>query len=480
MKNIVPKLSKEKVLSVICRQFGEEDSDSISNNIIEIKRDNERPFLKFAKNVKKFINKYRVLNELLNPVLHMIKKKIPPKYLYNDILRIDANELLKYSEYEFVNRCYEIILNRAPDADGFNYYLNSLINRNLSKVLIIDSIINSTEAKARNIYIENFKLKIIKAKIACFIYKIPVLGNLAKVIMYMLRLPSEINYISNQLYFLRQEMYDIKSYSTARAADINSEIEELRLSVRSGQIQYMEDFNEIQVTIEELINKIKNLTKKELNLDSYYLAFENKYRGTIEDIKQRQTFYLPKFGFINKEAQHLIVDIGSGRGEWLKLLKENGYTAVGVDLNAEMVKLCISNDFNVTFGDAVEYLKSCESESIDAITGFQIIEHLDINALHQLAIEVKRCLKPGGMFLFETPNPESMYVSTTFYTDFTHNKPLPPNSINFLFEYYGFTDVEIIRTSKKKEPNYIDKQDVDELIWRYNMEQDYAVVGYRL
>lgn len=275
-------------------------------------------------------------------------------------------------------------------------------------------------------------------------------------------------------------MSALKTHLDAYYMNSNSELETHRLEAERDHNHYREELDKLQLVLEELINRVEKSDKKKMDLDSYYLAFEDKYRGSIEDIKQRQSYYLTTFSYIEKEAQHLIVDIGSGRGEWLNLLKENGYTAIGVDLNEEMIKVCKNNGLDVIYSDAIEYLRGCENESIDAITGFQIIEHIGIEALHQLALEVKRCLKPGSKFLFETPNPESIYVNTTFYTDFTHNKPLPPNSIKFLFEYYGFIDVEIIRTSKKKETHYIDQPDVDELIWRYNMEQDYAVVGCRL
>ncbi|AEG61868.1 methyltransferase domain-containing protein [Desulforamulus ruminis] len=538
MNSNVPKLNKDRVLNAIYHQFGEKDGVSIDNNIIELKQDVEAPLLKIGKKTKNIIIKNRFLYRWLYPIMRTVKSRIPQKYLYSDATCIDANELLKYNESEFVIRCYETILNRIPEEEGFNYYLNSLITRKLSKVLIINSIIQSEEAKTRNFYVINFKLKKLKAQVAHYVYKTPVFGHIAKAIMHMLRLPKEISHISRQFYYLRQEQcalrlqldtYRTEMLSNAEilnnkidllnidikenlsnlemrtktglcklsteadyrlnklSTEINSELEELRSEAENKQNHYVEDIDRIQTKMQELINRTKTRSDhtdmtaiKGQDLDAYYLAFENKYRGTIEDIKQRQTFYLPRLDFINKASRHLIVDIGCGRGEWLKLLKDNGYTAIGVDLNKEMIKKCINNGLNVTLDDAIEYLKGCEDESIDAVTGFQIIEHLGTETLHQLAIEVKRCLKPGGMFLFETPNPESIYVGTTFYTDFTHNKPLPPDSIKFLFDYYGFGGVEIIRTGKKKEPHYIAQEYVDEVVWRYNMEQDYAVVGYRL
>jgi len=35
-----------------------------------------------------------------------------------------------------------------------------------------------------------------------------------------------------------------------------------------------------------------------------------------------------------------ILDIGCGRGEWLEILRENGFLAKGIDLDSNMVDMC--------------------------------------------------------------------------------------------------------------------------------------------
>ena len=49
-----------------------------------------------------------------------------------------------------------------------------------------------------------------------------------------------------------------------------------------------------------------------------YFLFENKYRGTLEDIKKRQEIYIDIF----RGASH-VIDLGCGRGEFVELLKES-------------------------------------------------------------------------------------------------------------------------------------------------------------
>ena len=54
---------------------------------------------------------------------------------------------------------------------------------------------------------------------------------------------------------------------------------------------------------------------------------------------------------------------------------------------------------------------------------------------------IKLCaarLKPGGILVIETPNPECLAIfATHFYIDPTHTKPIPPALLAFYFEEFG-------------------------------------------
>ena len=56
-----------------------------------------------------------------------------------------------------------------------------------------------------------------------------------------------------------------------------------------------------------------------------------------------------------------------------------------------------------------------------------------------------RVLMPGGVAIFETPNPDNVLVgSNFFYFDPTHRHPLPSQLMHFLFETRGFQPIEVI------------------------------------
>jgi len=217
-------------------------------------------------------------------------------------------------------------------------------------------------------------------------------------------------------------------------------------------------------------------------LDAFYLAFENQFRGSREIIKDRVRIYLPdivkaKVG----EAKSPILDLGCGRGEWLELLREEGLSAEGVDTNIFMKTECLQRGLHVTEQDALAYLQSKEAASFGAITGFHIIEHLGFPVLLELVSEAFRVLRPGGLVIFETPNPENVLVGTNrFYFDPTHVRPLPKEFASFVLSAAGFTDVEI-RTLHPDTNNLNASVEAPQLQQFLNQmffgDQDYAVIA---
>jgi len=219
--------------------------------------------------------------------------------------------------------------------------------------------------------------------------------------------------------------------------------------------------------------------EKEHILDALYLSFEDKFRGSRSDIKKRQTYYLPIVQEVI-ESDGLLLDIGCGRGEWLELLKENSIQAKGLDLNRLMVESSKEYGLDVQNGDAIAYLKSLEDESLDVITAFHIVEHLPFEVLISLFDESLRVLKKGGIIIFETPNPENLFVGAcSFYTDPTHINPIPPVTLEFLASNRGFSDVVIHRLHPLKEVTLNKEQDADinNLILASTKAQDYSIIG---
>ena len=217
-------------------------------------------------------------------------------------------------------------------------------------------------------------------------------------------------------------------------------------------------------------------------LDAVYVAFEDTFRGTREEIKDRSRVYLPLL-HEHKIGTHQmpILDLGCGRGEWLELLLEGNLVARGIDINRVLLAHCKDAGLNVEEDDLLQHLRKQPSHSLGAVTGFHIIEHLPFDLLVRVFDETVRVLKPGGLAIFETPNPQNVLVgSHNFYLDFTHRNPLPPLTTQFILEARGLCDVQILPLHPYPECLKL-QDDRTELAKRFNEyfygPQDYAVIG---
>jgi 2-polyprenyl-3-methyl-5-hydroxy-6-metoxy-1,4-benzoquinol methylase len=217
-------------------------------------------------------------------------------------------------------------------------------------------------------------------------------------------------------------------------------------------------------------------------LDAFYASFDEQFRGSQEEIKERLKVYLPiiKEQGIGTELMPLL-DVGCGRGEWLEVLREERLHASGVDSNRILVEWCSDRGLAVAEDDLISALHKLPDESLGAVTGFHIIEHIPIEKLVEFLNQAVRVVKPGGVVIFETPNPQNVLVgSCNFYFDPTHRNPLPSQVTKFLLESRGFVRVEVLNLNPSDDMPVDESSEVARRFNKYFYgPMDYAVVGYR-
>lgn len=181
--------------------------------------------------------------------------------------------------------------------------------------------------------------------------------------------------------------------------------------------------------------------------DKFYRAFEDKFRGSRTLIQSRLAVYLPfvsPWATISPNARGL--DLGCGRGEWLELLEKEGIQPLGIDMDGGMLEVCHALKLPAIEGDAIAHLTGLEDESHSIITAFHFVEHIPFPQLQLVIAEALRVLKPGGILIMETPNPENIEVGTkNFYLDPTHQRPIPHHLLAFLPEHCGFLRTKVLR-----------------------------------
>ena len=179
-------------------------------------------------------------------------------------------------------------------------------------------------------------------------------------------------------------------------------------------------------------------------MSSYYLEFEDKFRGDREKIIDKFSIYEPLIELVIKEINSpKLIDVGCGRGEWLQKWKDRIDDCYGIDSNINMIKTCRENDLQVFEGDAIDKLSDLESGTVTVITIFHLIEHLKNQKLLRLIEECQRVLSDDGILIMETPSIDSLLVSTkSFHLDPTHINPINLDLISFYLNQVGFTNVK--------------------------------------
>lgn len=173
--------------------------------------------------------------------------------------------------------------------------------------------------------------------------------------------------------------------------------------------------------------------------EAFYVALEDRFRGSPEVIADRQRVYVDLVRPIADDA-HPVLDLGSGRGEWLRVLGDASIAAIGVDNNRVFVDESSEAGLDVRQADLLEFLCQRADGSVGAVTMFQVVEHLELAVLLSVLDESARVLRPGGVLIAETPNALNARVaSANFWIDPTHVRPLHPEFLRFCASYCGFT-----------------------------------------
>jgi SAM-dependent methyltransferase len=269
-----------------------------------------------------------------------------------------------------------------------------------------------------------------------------------------------------------------------------SQLESLQLQMRSEMEIVLTALDELEqpdlgdrpvVPIQAVADR---QAKKERSqqLNEFYMALEDRFRGERSDIYDRLLVYLPLI-----DPGSLAIDLGCGRGEWLSLLRDNHIQAIGIDSSERMVKTCENLKFKVLQTDILAYMATLANDSVGTVTGFHVVEHLPFDTVIQVFSETLRVLKPGGVAIFETPNPENVLVgSCNFYIDPTHRNPLPSTMVQFLAMEVGFVNTQIQYLHPN--PGQVqsdglvegpEKQVIDRFNHFFYGAQDYALIGYK-
>lgn len=132
-----------------------------------------------------------------------------------------------------------------------------------------------------------------------------------------------------------------------------------------------------------------------------------------------------------------LLDLGCGRGEFLRGFIRCGLDGCGVDQSSIAKSIC--PEAEILQSDLENEPLPYDDNSFDVVFSKSVLEHFYYP--EKLVMEIYRIVKPGGLVITMVPDWESVYK--TFYEDYTHRTPFTTNSLKDIFLINGFDDVKV-------------------------------------
>jgi O-antigen chain-terminating methyltransferase len=400
-------------------------------------------------------------------------------------------DFLAFQDRDFVALAYRGILKREPEGEGFAYHLEQLRSGRLSRIDILGDIAASPEGSAGGVEIEGLAKAYRRARLG----RLPLVGFAVRWLGALAQLPSLIRYIrqvetsshgrlaaltdalDGEILRAQSRLASLEQDTVTQSVALATLREEATSALRALQAaqagtdkltsQLQEHAQIVSRTLLEQDRRVARLIDVALNtvssgagnaaaqavaaekphlLDAVYVALEERFRGAPEEIARRLSAYLPAVReAVSRTGVSRALDIGCGRGEWLKLLLGENVQAVGIDLNRIMVAENKSAGRDVREADFRAFLPAEPEGTYAAVSAFHLVEHLVFEDLIALFDGARRVLAPGGVLICETPNPRNVPMATNnFYIDPTHRNPVPAELLRFVADVRGFVDVEIV------------------------------------
>ena len=141
----------------------------------------------------------------------------------------------------------------------------------------------------------------------------------------------------------------------------------------------------------------------------------------------------------------MVVDIGCGQGELVRLLLADGYDAEGIDVSPGAGGTRPRGRPGPGAARATTGTSSrTRTGSLAAVTATDVLEHLTKHEVLDTFDHVAAALVPGGVFVARVPNAVSPFGGHIRYGDFTHESWYTARSVRQLAAAAGFGSVTVL------------------------------------
>lgn len=380
--------------------------------------------------------------------------------------------LLQLNRFEFVFNVFRALLGRNPNPEEMRAQVEVIRKNKLRKLTYFMNLRGVEESR---IYNSSFCDADRGISLFGRFFKVGNLGSIRDIEIYLRGSESIFNDtddLERRLEDLRAHYRNMASYWNVVAEAFEAEMEKAQERAEAKETSELEnrvktvletlegasgkrlEYNESEMEEVYLVDapnyyetgkkkgeKVKAEDRGKYRRDYDYYTFENVFYDP-EAVKRKQAHYLPLLNHA-RESKRRFLDLGCGRGEFLKLLKGYGIEGVGVEQNSIECETLRQGGLKVFREDIFKFI--AENESLwSGVSLLHVIEHLEKDKTTRLFDDLLQMIEPGGILIIETINPHCPKSFGSFFMDHTHVIPYTPEGIAFHMQRAGFKDVRIL------------------------------------
>lgn len=376
------------------------------------------------------------------------------------------DQVVALDHARFVDAAYRVVVGRPPRADEGARMLERLLAGD-TKTWLLGSLRDTAEGRARGVPVSRaFRVRYGVQRSM----RMPLIGPLVGRVAALWRLPATARYFRA----MEQRLAGALEALERNAAITRDRVDRARATVNA--IAQPELAPTMEIAGAPLVQRARersgigaDVATAALSPAERYALFENAfYDSTLVAAKQR--VYLP---YLDRELSRRLpfLDLGCGRGEFLRILRAESIDAIGVDINPAQLASLRTGGFTVVEQDLVAFLEA-DSRTYSGAAVLQVAEHLDATRIDRMLALLAPRLAAGAVLIVETPNPLSPFALGQFHTDPTHVDPIPPERLRFAVEAAGFERSRTLFQARVP-PGVFAGPDAK----AYYM--DYAIIAYR-
>jgi ubiquinone/menaquinone biosynthesis C-methylase UbiE len=154
------------------------------------------------------------------------------------------------------------------------------------------------------------------------------------------------------------------------------------------------------------------------NLKKQQELYDWGWRKELQAGKEERGNLQTNLEFLNQtdliKPEDRILEIGCGIGTIVNELSGKDHDIIGIDISGEAIEYGSEKYDDIRLEVQAAETLPYEDESFEVVLSFDLFEH--IAEIDKHISEVRRVLRPGGYYLFQTPNRYSNIIYETLWT----------------------------------------------------------------